>query len=56
MNNFNVRITDDKDDLFIYPEATSVTIVDGNIEVAWEDGQAQHQMDQTDEITIKTNR
>lgn len=56
MNSFRVKITEDNGDMYIYTEATKVEIVNNQIKIDYEDQHVTHSMDQTDEITIKTNR
>ena len=56
MNNFRIKIIEDDGNMHIYTEATKIEIVDNQIKVEYEDQHATHMLDQTDEITIKTNR
>lgn len=56
MTNFKVKITEQTGDIHIYTEATKIEIVKDRVEVDYEDQHATHLLEQTDEITIKTNR
>lgn len=56
MNDFRVKIVDEKGDVDIYTNANAINIDDEKIVVDYEDRRAIHQLDCTDEITIKRNR
>ncbi len=56
MTKLNVRITEGNGDTSIYPEADSININGGVIEIAWDDERAEHQVVDTEEITVKPNR
>lgn len=56
MNDFRVKIVDEKGDVDIYTNANAINIDDEKIVVDYEDQQAIYQLDCTDEITIKRNR
>ena len=57
MTRFDIRIAVDNGDLALYPEAASISINDGTVEVdCGENGTFTHQLDQTNEIRIVTNR
>lgn len=56
MNDFRVKIVDEKGDVDIYTNANAINIDDEKIVVDYEDQRAIHQLDCTDEITIKMNR
>ena len=55
MKKFNVRITDDSENISIYPEATNIIINNDVISVDYDNENFEHQMDEVDEITIKSN-
>lgn len=56
MNDFRVKIVDEKGDVDIYTNAITINIDDEKIVVDYENQRAIHQLDDTDEITIKRNR
>lgn len=55
MTDFNIRITEINGDVGIYPEATSIGIVDNTIEVVWDGDHAVYSMDEVDEIVVRVN-
>ena len=55
-NDLRVKIVDEKGDVDIYTNANAIYINDEKIVVDYEDQRAIHQLDCTDEITIKRNR
>lgn len=56
MTKLNVRITEGNGDTSIYPEADSININGGVIEIAWDEERAEHSMCETEEIVVKPNR
>ena len=55
LNDFRVKIVDEKGDVDIYTNANAINIDDEKIVVDYEDQRAIHQLDCTDEITIMRN-
>jgi hypothetical protein len=53
MTRLNIQITEGNGDLSIYPEADSINIDGGVIEIAWDDERAEHSVGETKEVVIK---
>ena len=56
MRDFNVRVTDDAENISVYPKATNITIDENVMTVNYEDENFEHRLDEIDEIIIKSNR
>lgn len=55
MKNFNVKITDDRENVNLYRNASSINVSNDKIEVEQDGERTTHQMCYTDEIIIKPN-
>ena len=56
MRDFNVRVTDDAENISVYPKATNINISNDVVSVDYEDENFEHRLDEIDEIIIKSNR